>query len=50
MFNVIGIWGGYLTVHLAGLNEGVYFSRVESGISMDDLTGCGIKSIVFLLL
>ncbi|MBN1905613.1 MAG: ABC transporter permease [Deltaproteobacteria bacterium] len=51
MFNVIGIWGGYLTGSiLLGLNKGVYFSRVESGISMDDLIGCGIKSIVFSLI
>jgi phospholipid/cholesterol/gamma-HCH transport system permease protein len=51
MFNVIGIWGGYLTGSLLmGLNRGVYFARVESGISMDDLSGCGIKSIVFSII
>ncbi len=51
MFNVIGIWGGYLTGSiLMGLNKGIYFSRVESGISMDDLIGCGIKSIVFSII
>ncbi|MBN2418267.1 MAG: ABC transporter permease, partial [Deltaproteobacteria bacterium] len=48
LFNVIGIWGGYLSGSLLmGLNKGVYFSRVESGISIDDITGCGIKAIVF---
>jgi phospholipid/cholesterol/gamma-HCH transport system permease protein len=51
MFNVIGIWGGYLSGSLLlGFNKGIYFSRVESGISMDDLIGCGIKSIVFALI
>ena len=51
MFNVIGIWGGYLSGSLLlGLNKGIYFSRVESGISMDDLTGCGIKSLVFSII
>ena len=51
MFNVIGIWGGYLSGSLLlGLNKGVYFSRVESGISMDDLVGSGIKAIVFSII
>jgi phospholipid/cholesterol/gamma-HCH transport system permease protein len=51
MFNVIGIWGGYLSGSLLmGLNKGVYFARVESGVSMDDLIGCGIKSIIFSLI
>ena len=51
MFNVIGIWGGYLSGSLLlGLNGGIYFSRVESGISMDDLIGCGIKSLVFSII
>ncbi len=48
IFNVIGIWGGYLTGSLLlGLNKGIYFSRVESGIIMDDIIGCGIKAVVF---
>jgi phospholipid/cholesterol/gamma-HCH transport system permease protein len=51
IFNVIGIWGGYISGSLLmGLNKGIYFSRVESGISMDDLIGCGIKSIVFSII
>jgi phospholipid/cholesterol/gamma-HCH transport system permease protein len=48
MFVVIGIWGGYLTGSLLlGLNKGIYYSRVESGIVMNDIVGGGIKSIVF---
>ena len=51
MFNVIGIWGGYLSGSLLlGLNKGIYFSRVQSGISMDDLIGCGIKAFVFSII
>lgn len=51
IFNVIGIWGGYLSGSLLlGLNKGIYFSRVESGISMSDITGCGIKAIVFSII
>lgn len=48
IFVVIGIWGGYLSGSvLLGLNPGVYLSRVESGIVMDDLIGGFIKSLVF---
>ena len=48
IFIVVGIWGGYLTGSvLLGLNPGIYLSRVESGIVMDDLIGGGVKSIVF---
>jgi len=48
IFVVIGIWGGYLSGSvLLGLNPGVYMSRVESGIVMDDLMGGFIKSLVF---
>ncbi len=51
MFNVIGIWGGYLSGSLLmGLNKGTYFFRVKTGVSLDDLTGCGIKSIVFSII
>ena len=50
IFVVVGIWGGYLTGSvLLGLNPGVYFSRAESGIVMDDIIGGGIKSLVFAI-
>lgn len=48
LFVVVGIWGGYLSGSLLlGLNPSVYMSRVESGILLDDLFSCGIKSLVF---
>jgi phospholipid/cholesterol/gamma-HCH transport system permease protein len=51
IFNVIGIWGGYISGSLLlGLNKGIYFSRVESGIVMDDIVGCGLKAIVFSII
>lgn len=50
IFVVVGIWGGYLTGSvLLGLNSGVYLSRVESGIVMDDIIGGGIKSLAFAI-
>jgi len=48
IFVVVGIWGGYLSGSvLLGLNPAIYMSRVESGIVLDDLIGCGVKSLVF---
>jgi len=48
LFDVVGIFGGYLTGSvLLGINPGIYFSRVESSVSMSDVTGGFIKSIVF---
>lgn len=48
LFDVIGIFGGYLTGScLLGINPGIYFSRVESSITMGDIVGGGIKSIAF---
>jgi phospholipid/cholesterol/gamma-HCH transport system permease protein len=50
IFVVVGIWGGYLSGSvLLGLSPGIYMSRVQSGIVMDDLIGGGIKSIVFAI-
>lgn len=48
LFVVVGIWGGYLSGSLLlGLNPAVYMYRVKSGIVLDDLISCGIKSVVF---
>jgi len=48
LFNVVGIFGGYVTGSvLLGINPGTYFFRVESAVSMEDITGGFIKSIVF---
>ena len=48
LFDVVGILGGYLTGSvLLGLSSGIYFSRVESSVSMVDVNGGFVKAIVF---
>jgi len=48
IFDVIGIFGGYLTGSvLLGINPGIYFSRIQTSVIMDDITGGFIKSIAF---
>ncbi len=48
LFDVVGILGGYLTGSgLLGINPGLFFSRVESSVVIEDVTGGFIKSIVF---
>ena len=50
IFDFIGIMGGYLTGSvLLGLGSGVYFSSVESGVRMIDVSGGFLKSLVFAL-
>ena len=47
IFDVVGIVGGYLTGSLLlGINPGLYFSRVESSVLMEDITGGFIKAVV----
>ena len=48
VFDVIGIVGGYLTgVAMLDMNQGAYFYRISSSVSMTDIN-CGfIKAIVF---
>ena len=51
VFDVIGIIGGYLTgVLMLGINEGAYFYRIASSVTMTDVAGGFIKSVVFGLL
>ena len=51
IFDVVGIYGGYLTGSvLLGINREVYFSRAETSVLMDDITGGFIKSIVFAII
>ncbi|MGM0418314.1 MAG: MlaE family ABC transporter permease [Thermodesulfobacteriota bacterium] len=51
IFDFIGIIGGYITgTILLGLNAGIYFARVESSITLSDVTGGFIKSFVFALI
>jgi phospholipid/cholesterol/gamma-HCH transport system permease protein len=51
LYDVVGIIGGYIAgVMLLGLNQGIYFYRVESSVVMQDVTGGFIKSIAFAFL
>ncbi len=51
IFDVTGIIGGYLTgVLMLGINEGAYFYRIASSVTMTDVTGGFIKAVVFGLL
>lgn len=48
LFDVIGIMGSYLTGSvLLGINKGIFMARVETAVSMSDINGGFIKSIVF---
>lgn len=48
IFDTVGIFGGYLTGSgLLGINPGIYFSRVETSVLMEDVMGGFYKSIVF---
>ena len=51
IFTVIGIFGGYLSACvLLPLNEGRYFSGIESSVSMSDIQGCFLKAAVFAVI
>jgi len=48
IFDVVGIVGGYLTGSvMLGISPGVYFSRMETAVVMEDVTGGFIKALVF---
>ncbi len=51
IFNVIGIFGGYLTgVLMLGIDQGAYFYRIESAVTMIDVAGGFLKSLAFSVL
>ena len=51
IFDAIGIIGGYLTgVLMLHINEGAYLYRIASSVTMNDVAGGFIKSLVFGLL
>jgi len=51
IFDVVGIFGGYLVgVKLLGLNAGVYFGQMESGVDLVDITNGVWKSLAFALI
>ena len=50
-FDVIGILGGYVTgVLMLGINRGVYFDRIVTSVTWEDVHGGFVKSLVFGLL
>ncbi len=51
IFDSIGLLGGYLTgVTMLGINEGTYFYRIAHAVTLADVNGGFIKSVVFGLL
>lgn len=51
LFDLVGIIGGYLTgVALLGGNSGVYFYRVHSSLTWEDISAGFMKSIVFAII
>jgi phospholipid/cholesterol/gamma-HCH transport system permease protein len=51
LFTVVGIIGGYIAaVLLLGINQGIYFDRIESSVAWPDVQGCLVKSLVFALI
>ncbi len=48
IFDVIGIIGGFISGSLMlGINPGIYFSRIYSTMTMQDVTGGFLKSFIF---
>ena len=51
LFDAVGIFGGFLTGSvLLGITPGIYFSRVESSVLLEDIMGGFIKSVVFAII
>ena len=51
LFDILGILGGYISgVVMLGLDGGTYFYRVQSSVTMADITGGLIKAVVFAVL
>lgn len=51
IFDVIGIFGGYLTgVLMLEMSEGIYFYKIAHAVTMADVSGGFLKAIVFGLL
>ena len=51
IFDLVGIMGGYLTgVLMLGINSGAYFHRIQSSVTMTDVSGGFLKAIVFAIL
>lgn len=51
LFDMIGVLGGYLTgVALLGGNSGVYFYRVQSSLTWEDISAGFFKSVFFAII
>ena len=51
IFDVVGLFGGYITGSiLLGINREIYFSRAQTSVLMDDITGGFIKSLFFAVI
>lgn len=51
VFVVVGLIGGYITgVLMLGVNEGIFLYKMEGSVSMQDVVGCMVKSLVFALI
>ena len=51
IFTAVGIYGGYLSACiLLPLNEGRYFSGIESSVTLHDVQGCFLKAAVFAVI
>lgn len=51
LFNVVGIFGGYLTGFIVSDSTmGIYFSRVQASLGVDDVAGSFIKSVIFAVI
>jgi phospholipid/cholesterol/gamma-HCH transport system permease protein len=51
LFNVIGIFGGYIVaVGLLGLSAGTFMSQIEAAVDLVDITSGFIKAAVFGLI
>lgn len=51
LFDILGIIGGYISgVVMLGLDGGTYFYRVQSSVTMEDITGGLIKAVVFAVI
>lgn len=51
IFDVIGIFGGYLTgVLMLNMGEGIYFYKIAHAVTLNDVSGGFVKALVFGLL
>lgn len=47
VFDCVGILGGYFSSTLLSTRSGIFFSKIQSSLQMEDVTGGFIKALVF---